>query len=81
MTLIIPPEDTIVTLRQLHPRPSYLVLPSIFYYQPKHIFVLDNILFPQILTIAPHLSLSGFFGMVCEHFVGCLTREDPSSGF
>jgi len=45
MTSIIPSEDTIITLRQLHPLPLKIVPPPIFYYQPKHIFVLDRTLF------------------------------------
>jgi hypothetical protein len=32
MTLIIPLEDTVATLHQLHPPPLDLVLPPIFYY-------------------------------------------------
>jgi hypothetical protein len=68
MTLTIFLEDTIVALHHLHPPPSNLVPPLIFYYQPKHIFVLDRILFTQALIDIPHLCSGGFFGMVCEHF-------------
>ncbi len=53
-------------MRQLHP-PLLDLVPPIFYYQHEHIFVLDKILFTQVLTIAPHLSLGGLFEMVYEH--------------
>jgi hypothetical protein len=42
---------------------------------------MNRILFAQTLTFAPHLSLGGFYGMVYEHLLGCLTPEDPSSWF
>jgi hypothetical protein len=64
MTLIIPSKNIIATLHQLHPPPSNLVPPPYFDYQPQHIFVLDGILFAQALTIAPHLSFNGLYGMV-----------------
>jgi hypothetical protein len=35
----------------------------------------------QALTTTPHLFLSGFFGMVYEHLLGCFILEDPSSWF
>ncbi len=55
--------------------------PPIFYYQLEHIFVLDRTLFTQTLTIAPHLTLGGLFGMVYEHFLGCFIVKDPSLRF
>ncbi len=69
------------TLHQLHLPPSNLVPPPSFYYQPKHIFVLDRILFTQALAIAPHLFSSGFSGMVFEHLSGCFILENPFSWF
>jgi hypothetical protein len=39
MMLVIPLEDTIATLHQLHPLPLNHVPSLIFYYQLKHIFV------------------------------------------
>jgi len=38
-------------------------------------------MFAQALTIAPHLSLGGFYGMVYDHFLRCFILEDPSLGF
>jgi hypothetical protein len=35
-------------------------------------------LFAQTLTIAPHLSSSGIFGMVYEHLLGFSILKDPS---
>jgi hypothetical protein len=46
-----------------------------------HTFVLDKTLFAQVLTIVPHLSSSGIFGMVYEHLLGCSILKDPSFGF
>jgi hypothetical protein len=46
--LAIPAKDIVVTMCQLHPLPSDLVPPLIFYYQPEHIFVLDKILFAKL---------------------------------
>jgi hypothetical protein len=63
MMPIIPLENIVTTLRELHPLPSNLVLPPTFDYQLKHTFVLDRTLFAQILTTTPHLSSSGLFGM------------------
>jgi hypothetical protein len=40
-----PSENIIATLCQLHPFPSNLVPPLIFYYKLEHTFVLDKILF------------------------------------
>jgi hypothetical protein len=68
MMSVIFSKDAIVALHQLHPFPSILVLPPIFYYQLKHIFVQDKILFAQALTLAPHLSSNGPFGMVYDIF-------------
>jgi len=42
---------------------------------------LDRSLFAQALTIAPHLSSNGVFGMVYEHLLGCFILKDPSLGF
>jgi hypothetical protein len=42
MLIIIPLEDTVVALDQLHPPPLALVPPPIFDYQLQHIFVLDR---------------------------------------
>jgi hypothetical protein len=67
MTLVIPLKDTIVVLHQLHFPSSNLVFPLIFYYQLKHIFLLDKILFTLTLTNAPHLSSGGLSWMVYEH--------------
>jgi hypothetical protein len=38
-----------------------LVPQPIFYYQPKHTFVLNRFLFAKAFTTTPHLSLGGFF--------------------
>jgi hypothetical protein len=35
-------------------------------------------MFTQALTIIPHLSSNGLFGMVYEHLSRCLIQEDPS---
>jgi hypothetical protein len=51
MMPIIPSEDSIATLHQLHPPPLDLVPPLIFYYQLEHIFIMDKILFAQALAI------------------------------
>ncbi len=72
-------EDIVVAFHQLHPLPSNLVPPPIFYYQHEHTFVLDKILFAQTLAITPHLSLSGLCRMVYEHFSIWFILEDPSS--
>jgi hypothetical protein len=77
----IPLEDTIATSHQLHPPPLNLIFPSIFYYQPKHIFVLDKTMFTQSLTIIPHLTLNGLSRMVYEHLLWCFIPKDPSSKF
>jgi hypothetical protein len=68
-------------LCQLQPLPLDHVPPLIFYYQPEHTFVLNRTLFAQALTIAPHLSLGGFFGMVYEHISRCFIPEYPFLGF
>jgi hypothetical protein len=81
MTLIIFSKDTVASLCELHPFPSDLVPPPIFYYQPKHIFVLDRILFTQALATTPHLSSGGFSRMVYEHLLGYFIPKDPSLGF
>jgi hypothetical protein len=60
-------KDIIATLRQLHPLPLEHVPPFIFNYQQEHTFIMDKILFTHALTIAPHLSSSGFSRMVNEH--------------
>ncbi len=78
---IIPSKDTIVALRHLNPLPLNLVLPPIFYYQPKHIFIVDRTLFAQFLAIVPYLFLGGLSGMVYEHLLGCFIPKDPSSKF
>ncbi len=62
MTPSIPSKDTLVVMCQLHPPSLNLVLPPIFDYQHEHTFVLNKTLFTQALTIAPHLSSSGFLG-------------------
>jgi hypothetical protein len=80
MMQTIPLEDIVVTLHQLHPLFSNLVLPH-FNYKLKHIFVLDRILFTQTLTITPHLSSNGLFGMVYEHLSKCFIPKDRSLGF
>jgi hypothetical protein len=46
-----------------------------------HTFVLDKTLFAQTLTIVPHLSSSGIFGMIYEHLLGCSILKDPFFGF
>jgi hypothetical protein len=69
MTPTIFSKDTVATPHELHLLPSNLVPPPIFYYQPKHIFVLDRTLFAQALATAPHLSLGGLSGMVYEHIL------------
>jgi hypothetical protein len=81
MLPVVPLEDTIVVLRQLHPLLLDHVLPLIFDYQLEHTFVLNRILFAQALTIARHLSLGGLSGMVYEHIFGCFIQEDPSLRF
>ncbi len=81
MTVAIPLKDTIATLHQLHPLPSYLVPLPIFYYQPEHTFVLNRILFAQALAITPRLFLGGLSIMVYEHLLGCLIQEDTTSRF
>jgi len=81
MSLAVPSKDIITTLLQLRPLPSDHVPPLIFYYQPKHTFVLDRILFTQTLTTIPHLFSGGLFGMVYEHLLKCFILEDPSLGF
>jgi hypothetical protein len=53
-----------------------LVPSSIFYYQPKHTFVLNKTLFAQALATVPHLSSGGLSGMVYEHLLGCFILED-----
>jgi hypothetical protein len=63
MTPIIFSKDIVVALHQLQPPPSNLVLPPIFYYQPKHTFVLDRIMFGQALAITPHLFSNGLSKM------------------
>jgi hypothetical protein len=70
MKLIIPSKDTLV-LHQLHLLPSDHVPPLVFYYKPKHTFVLDKTLFTHVLAIAPHLFLNGLFEMIYEHLLGC----------
>ncbi len=81
MLPVVPLEDTIVVLCQLHPFSLNHVPPLIFYYQLKHTFVIDRTLFAHALTIAPHLSSGGLYGMVYEHISGCLIPKDPSLGF
>jgi len=63
------------------PPPLDLVFPPILDYQLKDIFLLDRTFFAQALATTPHLSLSGLFGMVYEHFLGCFIPKDPSLGF
>jgi hypothetical protein len=77
MMPVISSKDTIVTLRQLHPPLLDYVFPLIFYYKLEHTFVLDKILFAQALTNTPHLSMSGIFGTVYEHILGCFILKDP----
>ncbi len=81
MSLVVPSKDIITTLLQLHPLPSDHVPPLIFYYQPKHTFVLDRILFTQALTTIPHLFSGGLSWMVYEHLLKCFILEDPSLRF
>ncbi len=81
MTPIIFLKDIIDAMRQLHPPPSDLVLPLSFYYQHEHTFVLDKTLFAQALVTTPHLSSSGFFGMVYEYILRCFIPKDPSLRF
>jgi hypothetical protein len=81
MMLIILSKDTIATLCQLHPFPSYHVPPLICDYQFEHIFVLDRILFTHTLAITPHSCLSGLLKMVYEHLSRCFIPKDPSSEF
>jgi hypothetical protein len=81
MTLTIPLKDIVITLHQLHPLPSGLIPPPIFYYQLEHTFVLDRTLFAQALATTPYLSLNKRFGMVYEHFSRCFILEDPSWRF
>jgi hypothetical protein len=38
-------------------------------------------MFTQAITITPHLSSGGLFGMVYEHFLRCFMLNDPSSRF
>jgi hypothetical protein len=68
MTLTILLENTIATLRQLHPLSSNLILPPIFDYQFEHTFVLDRPMFTQTLTTIPCLFSNGLYGMVYQHF-------------
>jgi len=77
MIPIISSKDIIVTMCQFHPIPLNHVPPLIFYYEPMHTFVLDKTLFAQVLTIVPHLSSSGIFGMVYEHLLGCSILKRP----
>ncbi len=71
----IPSEDIVVALCQLHP------LPSNYVPQLEHTFVLNKTLFAHVLTITPHLSLNGLYGMVYEHLSGCFIPKDTSSRF
>jgi hypothetical protein len=62
--------------------PSLDHVPSfIFYYQPKHIFVLNKMLFTPALATTPHLFLSGLSRMVYEYLLNCFIPKDPSLGF
>jgi hypothetical protein len=81
MTPTILLKDIVVAMRQLQPPLLDLVPLPIFDYQHEHIFVLDRILFTQVLAIALRLSLGGLFEMVYKHFSGCLILEGPSSRF
>jgi hypothetical protein len=81
MTPTIPLEDTIVALPQLHFLLLDLIPPPIFDYQLQHIVAMDWTLFTQSLTIAPHLFLGGFYGMVYEHLLKCFIPKDPSTRF
>jgi hypothetical protein len=81
MTSAIPLENIVVNLHQLHPPPSNLIFPPIFYYQPQHTFVMDKTMFAQALAIAPHFSFNGLYGMVYEHIFGCFIPKDSSLGF
>jgi hypothetical protein len=42
---------------------------------------MDKTLFAQTLTIIPHLSLGGLYGMVYEHLSNYFILENPSLGF
>ncbi len=66
--LAIPLKDTIATPCQLHPPPLDHVPPLTFDFQPKRLFVLDKILFVQVLAIVLHLFLGGLSGMVYDIF-------------
>jgi hypothetical protein len=81
ITQVIPLEDIVATMHQLHPLPSNHVPPFIFDFQPNHTFVLDRTLFAQTLTIAPHLSLGGLSWMVYEHHSNCFILKDASLRF
>ncbi len=74
-------KNIVVALHQVQPPPSDLVLPPIFYYQPKNIFVLNRTMFAKALATAPHLFSNGLFGMINEHLSGCFTPKDPSVSF
>jgi hypothetical protein len=80
MTPTIPLKKTIATMFQLDPPPSNLIPSPIFYYQPKHIFVMDRT-FSQALAIALHLFFGELSRMVYEHFSRCFIPKDPSSWF
>ncbi len=73
MTPTILSEDTVATLRQLHPFLSNLFFSPIFDNELKHIFVVDKILFAQALTIIFHFFWVGF--------LGCFIPKDPSLRF
>jgi hypothetical protein len=81
MSPTIPSKDIVVALHQLHPFLSKHVLPLIFNYQQKHIFILNKTLFVQALTIALHLSSGGLCGMVYEHLSRRFIPKDPSLRF
>jgi hypothetical protein len=53
-------EDIIVAMRQLNLLHLDLIPWPIFDYQPKHIFVLDKILFAQVLTTILHFNHFGW---------------------
>jgi hypothetical protein len=81
MMPIILSKDIFATLRQLHPLPSTLDFPLIFYYQFEHTFVLNMTLFTWALVTTPHSFSGGLSRMVYKHLLGCFISKGPSLGF
>jgi hypothetical protein len=77
----IPSKEIFATLHQLHPLPSILVFPLIFYYQFEHTFVLNMTLFTWALVTTPHSFSGGLSRMVYKHLLRCFIPKGPSSWF